>query len=259
MNNETRVLDTKIFETHNYDLFKRLKGNRDACCVKKILGSIHDVGYIMNPIMINENFEIVDGQNRYEALKELDLPIQYYVVNDADINIARALNLGRSNWKPIDYVKSYAEDGYKSYQLLLKLLDEHKNYNIQTIWAISQNKAMIGGWQTKDINNGTFQLDDDGYEKTKQKIDLLDSINITEIQKRMQGSRIAFISGVNWCLSVDKCDKSRLLNKVSFNYPLIRPIATTITLLEDISAIYNKGLKKEDKILFDLIFRKETA
>ena len=34
---------------------------------------------LMCPIIVNENYEIIDGQHRYSASKELGLPIRYIV------------------------------------------------------------------------------------------------------------------------------------------------------------------------------------
>lgn len=63
----------EIKRTNNYDMFKRLEGNRfvDPKKVNKLKKSINEVGYISNPIIVNEKMEVIDGQHRLEALKEL--------------------------------------------------------------------------------------------------------------------------------------------------------------------------------------------
>lgn len=66
----------KVYVTDKYSIFRRLSGNRDVkeARVKKIMRSIEKVGYIPNPIIVNENMEVVDGQGRLEAVKRLGLP-----------------------------------------------------------------------------------------------------------------------------------------------------------------------------------------
>ena len=250
----TRELIVKIYETDDYETFKRLVGNRDVKCVKKIIDSIGKHGYIPNPIMVNENMEIIDGQNRAEALKQLGLPILYYIVEGADIEIARALNLGRTNWKPIDYVKSYAEDGYKSYLFLLRLVKRHKSFSLQEIYGVATGDIMTNGWSTKSVVNGTFELSDSEFVKAEELIGYLEQIN-NEI-KAVKGSRRALTTGLAWCMRVDGCDIRRLLNVFQRKYPLIRPVVDTEYLLYDITKIYNDSLKIQSKrIDFDVIYR----
>ena len=73
MNNEKTTL---VRQTNNYMKFQILKGNRNVSQsrVNKIIASINRVGYITNPIIVNEHMEVIDGQGRLEALKTLQLP-----------------------------------------------------------------------------------------------------------------------------------------------------------------------------------------
>ena len=36
--------------------------------------NITDYGHIFNPIVVNESYQIIDGQGRFEALRAMDLP-----------------------------------------------------------------------------------------------------------------------------------------------------------------------------------------
>lgn len=256
-----KITDITVYESNDYSIFKRLKGNRDLTSMKKIMDSINEIGYINNPIMVNENLEIIDGQNRFETLKQLEMPIQFFIVEHADIKTARKLNLGRTNWKPIDYVKSYAEEGNLSYQFILKLMDEYSKYGfgLQEIYSIAKNNLRSGGLAQSDLNYGTFKFSEEEYISARDVLEKLNSIDIIEISKRMQGSRRALISAVAWALRIEDCDSERLLSKIQMNYPLFRPIVNPYCVLEDISQIYNKGLAKDKKIYFELLHRKETA
>jgi ParB-like chromosome segregation protein Spo0J len=71
----------KIYKTKEYNKFKILKGNRTIPRnrVEKIKQSIEEVGCIINPIIVNENYEIIDGQGRFTALQESDKDI-YYII-----------------------------------------------------------------------------------------------------------------------------------------------------------------------------------
>lgn len=253
-----KKIDLTIFETKDYHKFKRLAGNRDIKSVNKILNSINNTGYIMNPIIVNEKMEIIDGQNRVEALKELNLPVHYYVIDGADIETARQLNLGRSNWKPLDYVKSYAEEGNESYQLLLKLLNDNKNYSLQMVIGICRNRPSSSGANTRCLIEGDFILSDDEYKSAQSAINHLNDIDYAI--NDLKGSIRTITSTMAWCIRQENVDIKRFKTLFSAKYPLIRPVIDSSDgveyFLNDLTKIYNSNLKdKTKRINFDVIFR----
>ena len=116
----------QIYQTADYTKFKRLPGNRDVKNAKKIVDSINDVGYVLSPILVNEKMEVVDGQNRLEALQKLELPVAYIMQEGIGRKECQALNINQSNWTTEQFIHSYAECGYKSYQKLELLIHDFK-------------------------------------------------------------------------------------------------------------------------------------
>ena len=55
---------SKIYRTYNYDKFKILDYNRDITRFDLLNKSIANEG-IKNPILVDEDFNILDGQHRY--------------------------------------------------------------------------------------------------------------------------------------------------------------------------------------------------
>ena len=86
--------ETVVKTTRDYEVFKKLKGNRDVTesQVEKVIKSIKTIGLLPNPVIVNENMEVVDGQARVEACKRLGLAVPYMVANGAGIDTAIALN-----------------------------------------------------------------------------------------------------------------------------------------------------------------------
>ena len=70
-----------VYSTTDYDSFAKLEGNRDVLQSRKniIKESIEERGWIRNPVVVNEKMQIIDGQGRFEALKELGMPIEYVI------------------------------------------------------------------------------------------------------------------------------------------------------------------------------------
>ena len=249
-------MNIKVFETKNYGMFKRLEGNRDLTSVNKIIDSINSVGYILNPIIVNEKMEVIDGQNRVEALRKLGLPVHYYMVKGATVRTARSLNLGRSNWKPLDYVKSYAESGNESYQLLLKFMDETK-LPLQIAHAIIKKRIINGGGNSKcDIHSGELSVTQKEY---------IDALNIYKYMEACKealdniiGSKRVKYAATAWCLGQKNCDKDRFVKIMNYKYVKIRPVTDggAEYFLQDITKLYNSSLKDASKkVNFDVIFR----
>lgn len=245
-----------IYETNDYDSFKRLEGNRDVKCEKKIIKSIESVGYIPNPIMVNENMEVIDGQNRLGALKELGMPVQYYIVKGATIETAIALNLGRSNWSTIDYVNSYAEQGVETYVYFRELM-ERSGYSAQQLYGVVKNMVVCNGFAvSKDINEGTLVIRDKDHKRIENTLLVLEKMK--QSIDRMKGSKRLIISGLGWCANIKGCDEKRLVTVINEKYPLINPVVDKCPelFLSDVSDLYNRHMKGvKNRIVFDAIYK----
>lgn len=116
----------QILATTDYGIFKRITGNRTVgrTHVKRLIKSIEKHGNLTphNPVEVNSDMEVIDGQHRIAALKELGLPVYYTVQDSATQEDMHIHNMFRSNWTTVDYIRSYAERGNQNYVRLLKLL-----------------------------------------------------------------------------------------------------------------------------------------
>lgn len=75
----------KVETSVNYDKFKKLEFNRDIIetTVKKLVNLNRETNEFQYfPIVVNSNYEIIDGQHRYEACKILERPIYYLMKSD---------------------------------------------------------------------------------------------------------------------------------------------------------------------------------
>jgi len=159
--------------TRDYEKFKMLKGNRatSPARIKKIQTSIMNVGYITSPILVNEKMEIIDGQGRFEALKGLKMPIEYIMHPGIALKECQAMNIYQSNWKLLDYIKSYAEVGNQNYIRLQSLLDEY-TFNKSVCMLASACKG-ISGFATKVIMDNALELNEEEYQFGKEGLELI--------------------------------------------------------------------------------------
>lgn len=67
-----------IFSTSDYTLFKKLKGNRRVKKNKNLPRELEEMGQT-SPIVVNSNFEVIDGQHRLEILKSRGKPVSFII------------------------------------------------------------------------------------------------------------------------------------------------------------------------------------
>lgn len=132
LDTECEVL-TEIRITTNYGLFGKLKGNRivSPSHVKKIRQSLRKQQIKEVPIIVVCNptpedgrppFLIMDGQHRFDALKEESFPITFVVIDDVEykderevLNVVELLNTSSMEWDVTAFMGSKCELGDENY------------------------------------------------------------------------------------------------------------------------------------------------
>lgn len=250
-----KIMTITVYATTDYEIFKKLDNNREPKSVKKIMKSIEKVGYIPSPLLCNEKMQVIDGQNRLEALKQLQLPVYYYVVEGIGIDEARQMNLNRQNWKPMDYIKSYAKEGNVSYKRLIEIMDLANFIGIAEAYGVCKRVIINTGMAQSKVGNGQLTISLEEFDRSKKAVKWLKQFE-TQI-KDMKGNRRLIVTALAWCYGVDGLDRKRLTMIIKERYPLIRPALDIDILLSDISDLYNKGLDKGKRLYFDTLWKME--
>lgn len=109
-------IESVNYITMEYDKFKFIKSNRalNRNNVENLKDSML-VEALPVAIIVNENFEIIDGQHTFTARKELGLPIIYRVIEGIGEKQMITLNVNKANWKPQDYLNYFCSNEYGNY------------------------------------------------------------------------------------------------------------------------------------------------
>jgi hypothetical protein len=120
----------KIETTKEYAKFKLMTGNRpiDYNHVKRLKRSMQEDPQLFpsNPIQVNENGYIIDGQHRRQAAQELDIPVYYIVNKGSTLDETRVLNVTQRRWTLIDFAESFAASERKDYRTYLAGGQKHQ-------------------------------------------------------------------------------------------------------------------------------------
>ena len=160
---------TSMYESRDYSKFKFIEGNRDLDHVKKVEKSINSVGYLWQPILVNENYEIVEGQHRFTACKNLGLPIIYIIQPGIGIREVQALNTCSKNWttKNHIHVRATGELENVSYRYLELLCKQFEGLPVEIIIGATSNNGLAKS-SAETIRNGSHKCTAKDYEKAQK-------------------------------------------------------------------------------------------
>jgi hypothetical protein len=176
MSNAINKEDRTVYSTNDYRMFKLLGANRPTVDshVNSIIKSIEKNGSWLQdePIIVNESMEVIDGQHRLAAHKQLDLPIYYQVAEGLGIERAHAMNRSRRNWTILDWAHSYANNGNINYVRYLKLLEDNDQFSAAAVISACSDKP-LASTLTKEFRTGELSLTEADYVVAQQRLDNL--------------------------------------------------------------------------------------
>lgn len=231
-----------ILATRNYDLFKFIDGNRDIDHSKRVESSISEVGMLYCPILVNEKYEIIDGQHRFEACKNLNLPILFTVQNGIGISEVRKMNSVSKNWKSKNYIHSYAhgDESTQDYKYLEILTQKYPAFTEKTICMAIDGNA--GRNHAAKIKDGTYVCTESQYESAILALDFLESFR--ENIDKISGRNDYYYSALLFCYSDQNIDNDYLLKKFNKYHTHLDEVATISKALEEIERkVYNYQMR----------------
>lgn len=139
----------KVKCTNDYTIFKTLEGNRtvNKLHVKRLINSF-EKKYLISPIIVNEQMQIIDGQHRFEAAKELSLPIYFIIVKGYGLNEVQMLNQNTKNWTKLDYLNAYCDLNYPEYIKFRDFMNKFPDFGISACETILTDRPS-GSYKTK--------------------------------------------------------------------------------------------------------------
>jgi hypothetical protein len=158
----------QVQETKDYSMFTILKGNRapNDLHVQRLVKSF-EKKYLMSPMLVNEHYQIIDGQHRYLACKKLGLPLRYIMVNGYGLSDVQILNSNSSNWNKYDYLQGYCDLGAPAYIEMKKFMQSFPDLGIaaseqiltNTVGGVNnRNNLMNGRGKVKNFEEGRLEI-----------------------------------------------------------------------------------------------------
>lgn len=157
----TANVATKVYKTTAHEMFRTLDGNRNLnkLHLERLKKSM-DEEYLLSPILVNERYEVIDGQHRLQAAKDLALPVNYIVVEGYGLSQVQRLNSNGKNWGRMDYIEAHCDLGNENYIALHRFYKEFKEFSITSVTNVLAAKGSPGaswsGQGYNEFNSGLF-------------------------------------------------------------------------------------------------------
>lgn len=254
--NKTAETAYNVYVTKDYSIFRRLVGNRDIpeSRISKIVESIQTIGWVHNPIIVNEKMEVIDGQGRLTALQRLKMPVEYIIAEGVGNKECIYMNMNMVNWKLPDFIKSYAEQGNENYQRLLGLMEKYANGNLDIIstavYRVSKSKH-------RDIKQGILQLTEEQAKAAIPRLEYIKPLLEKIDEKKLPGSIVTLMQTLIYYFDYPEVDKERLAYSVEKYIYNATPWVLNTDCEREVENAYNYGLGLEKKIFIAHLVKEE--
>lgn len=252
LKNEVKVVRTmNVYSTKNYEHFNISELNRNIkpSNVNVIKNSLLSEGQ-QKPIVVDNDFYIIDGQHRYTALKELRLPVEFIISNRAGNTVKDKMNVMESqntsfSWSNMEKLelRSKIDDNYLR---LKKLINEygfglHSTCHILFNQQIDlQNRKKSGNLSIGFAEN-TMIITEEMILKSKDRFKNIKEL--CEINKIFYSS--AILKLMTSLIRFQKLDLRTLINKAYKYKNKIEDLNDSNSKLDFIEKLYNYNSKNK--------------
>jgi hypothetical protein len=222
---------TQVHTTTDYNRFKSVGGNRNKNQLHLMrLRKSMESNYLFTVILVNENYEIIDGQHRFEIIKELNLPLHYVICPSYGLKEVHILNQNAKTWNSTDYISGFCQLGLQEYITFDKFMTKHELPFQIALLLLSGGDS---GRYFEQFKSGNFKiLDLDFAEKTVEKLHL--------IGKYYEGyKRRWFVFAIIRLLQKENFEFTELLAKLKIQPTVLQDCTSVAQYIALIEEIYN--------------------
>jgi len=241
-----------VYKTYDYSKFKTLNGNRSVnrIHVERLKNSFSK-NYLVSPLIVNSDYQIIDGQHRFIAASELKLPIYYIIQEEYGLKEVQVYNSNAQNWTKKDYLESYCALGYEQYLKMRKFLEDFPDFGLYAAEIILTNSSR-GANEMSYVDTKSKRVRLKSFQEGLLKINDIDlayenAAKIMMFKPYYDGYyRTVFVSTMINLFKKENYDHDRMMKKLKLNPTALKHcinVKQYKTLLEE---IYN--YKSRDKV-----------
>ena len=236
---------TQVHQTKDYAMFSTLSGNRElnSLHISRLRDSIKQ-NYLMTIIVVNEKFQIIDGQHRFNVCKELDLPINYIIAPGYGLQEVQILNANSKTWSANDYLNGYCDLNYPEYIQYRNFMKRFGFGHKVNLALLTPNSLGSNGRGYETFRNGEFKVYNLDFA-----VSVANKIKI--VSKIYPGAeRLTFVIAFIHCLRKPSFLFDDFMDRMKYKSSILVDCTTTNSYLSLIEEIYNFRRKEKVNLRF---------
>ena len=258
---QSSTILTPIYTTTNYSMFGHIGGNRnlDNSNLNKIKQSVSKKHIKTNAVIcILDNtdpikpLKIVDGQHRFKACKELNIPVSYVIDGSLTmasiLNDITLLNTASKEWDVSDFMRSEAQKGNQNYILYSSVYGQYfTSFDHESLFYIlnSDVNRTCPKISYPSFKAGELQFDQSDYNYLVQRINDISQFN----HYNEMGGKRYYQKALNQLLNTRGFNMNQMLAKLQARQSTITKCTTVDGALKQLADIYNYKIQS-GRILF---------
>lgn len=227
-----------VLETKDYSKFRKLDGNRPVLDRRKmkVLKSVEENGKLFSPIIVNEKWEIIDGQARFEVFKEKGMSIDYIMKEGLGLKDCIVFNSSSTSWTLKDYIDSYASQGNADYLRMKTLIESHRQIPLASIMFAVYGSLGNEKHSNDEIKNGRISISEAAFLKADNLLTYAEKF----LPDFREGNKCYFATSVMFAHQVDGIDTEKLLDKW-IKYGKTKSVSTPATSIYESVGILERA------------------
>lgn len=185
------------------------------------------------PILVNEVWDIIDGQHRLTVAKRLDETIYYIMREGLTVEDAITLNINTKNWTYKDYLRYWIKQGKEHYIYFKRFMDKYGTSYSVTTGMLGLGQATSGNQLTQVFNSGKFKAKHKEYAE-----DLGAKLLKMKEHGDFANSR-SFVLAFDEVMRIEEFDFEEFLHKVEMVPDRFARRSDTARYLRMIEDVYN--------------------
>lgn len=233
-----------VQQTTNYEQFQFINSNREQNRghIEAIKKAFEEMGNLtaVQPILVNERYQIIDGQHRFHACKELGYPIYFTMQPGLGVKDARNMNILHRTWRLDDYARSYAESGDQNYQKFLQLAEDYEGFSYSVLMIYAAGEQAVGAFAA--FRRGEFVFRD--VPAARARLDkLAEAVNTVHIKD--QDFALAYLK----VMQITGFDQRRMVRKLAqVGEQIIRRFGNVVEYQRAFEEVYNHNMTEGNRL-----------